>query len=59
MVDQIRIQEYGSEIEDILSGEISIDRLYTAQIRKLIAVSPRQKVIYCRYDMLYRFIFIS
>jgi hypothetical protein len=53
MVDQIRIQEYGSEIEDILSGEISLDRLYTAQIQKLIAVSPRQKVVHYRYARLH------
>lgn len=45
MTDQIRIQEFGSEIEDILSGEISLDRLYTAQIQKLISISPRQKVL--------------
>jgi hypothetical protein len=44
MTDHPRVQEFGSEIEDILSGEISLDRLYSAQIQKLISVSPRQKV---------------
>lgn len=44
MVDQPRVQEFGSEIEDILSGEISIDRFYSAEISKHVSHSPRQKV---------------
>lgn len=44
MTDQVKVQEFGSEIEDILSGEISIDRLYSNEISKLVSHSPRQKV---------------
>ena len=42
--DHVKVQEFGSEIEDILSGEISIERLYGDQIQKQVSVSPRQKV---------------
>lgn len=44
MADQPKVQEFGSEIEDILSGEISIDRFYSAEISKHVSHSPRQKV---------------
>eukprot|EP01040_Poterioochromonas_malhamensis_P001273 gene1273-1348_t len=45
MADQPRVQEFGSEIEDILSGEISIDRFYSAEISKHVSHSPRQKLL--------------
>jgi hypothetical protein len=44
MSEQVKVQEFASEIEDMLSSEITVDRLYTAQIQKLVSNSPRQKV---------------
>ena len=38
-----RIQEFGSEIEDMLSSEISIDRLYTKEMQSLS--SPKQHMV--------------
>jgi hypothetical protein len=32
MTSNHRVQEFGSEIEDMLSSEISIDRLYTTAV---------------------------
>lgn len=40
----MRIQEYGSEIEDILSGEISIDRLYSKLLQKYLK-SKSQSIV--------------
>lgn len=39
-----KIQEFGSEIEDMLSSEISIDRLYTKEMQTLLASSKNQMV---------------
>jgi hypothetical protein len=45
-----KIQEFGSEIEDMLSSEISIDRLYTKEMQNLVG-NPKSQMVMLTYGL--------